>query len=112
MGFNKYSDTIDYDSIGNMAVDETSARRELAVTVTPEYAVPYSADDKHHNLHEGGLSLRDRKTPAVFAKKEAWMKVWQRAEVTVICAVIVIAWGLLSLPIVFYNLPTVRGGGA
>ena len=34
-------------------------------------------------------------------------KLWLRAEIVGLCVLIVIVWGLLSLPIVFYDLPVV-----
>ena len=36
-----------------------------------------------------------------------WVKAWQRVEVGVICVVIAVVWGLLSLPVIFYHLPSV-----
>ena len=36
-----------------------------------------------------------------------WMKAWQRVEVGVICVVIAVVWGLLSLPVIFYHIPPV-----
>ena len=89
-----------------MADEETSAKQELPETVAPEDTVPGSANDKVIS------SLQDRKPPTISAGKEHRLKAWQRAEVIVICAVIVIVWGLLSLPIVFYHMPPVRTGEA
>ena len=34
-------------------------------------------------------------------------KVWLRVEIVVLFAVIVVVWGLLLLPVVFYYLPVV-----
>ena len=85
-----------------MAAEKTSAKQELIVIAAPEDAVPDSADDK------GRSSMHDCKPLAILARKEAKLKVWRRAEVTIICVVIVIVWGLLALPIVFYNLSKVR----
>ena len=36
-----------------------------------------------------------------------WVKAWQRVEVGVICVVIAVVWGLLSLPVIFYHIPPV-----
>ena len=36
-----------------------------------------------------------------------WVKAWQRVEVGVICVVIAVVWGLLSLPVIFYHIPQV-----
>ena len=72
------------NSLKNMAAEETSARDELIVIAATEDTVPRSADDKVRS------SLQDRKPSAIFAGKEATPKLWQRAEVTVICAVIAI----------------------
>ena len=38
--------------------------------------------------------------------KRLSVEVWQRAEIIVLCLVVVIVWGLLSLPVVFYHLPS------
>ena len=35
------------------------------------------------------------------------VKAWQRVEVGVICVVIAVVWGLLSLPVIFYYIPQV-----
>ena len=39
-------------------------------------------------------------------KKSLSVEIWQRAQIIVLCIVVVIVWGLLSLPIVFYHLPS------
>ena len=89
-----------------MAEEEPSGKLELRVTVAPAgNAVPYSADDKCKSY------LQDCNSPAILAGKKTRLHAnscWQRAEVIMICAVIVIAWGLLTLPIImYYHLPQV-----
>ena len=85
-----------------MATQEPSEKLDLTVTVA-------KAVDAGRSLTDDKVRSSLRKPLAISAGKEDRLKVWQRAEVTVICTVIVIVWGLLALPIVFYNMPEVRG---
>ena len=45
--------------------------------------------------HAGGKDTREHSVS----------KVWQRLELGVLVAAILVVWGLLSLPVVFYHLP-------
>ena len=53
-----------------------------------------------------GKSCSNGKTLSVSGKASSSVEFWQRAEIGVLCLVVVILWGLLSLPVVFYHLPS------
>ena len=53
-------------------------------------------------------SPQDLSTPSRVSEKKRLC--YQRAEIAVLCFVVVIVWMLLSLPILFYHLPDSQPG--
>ena len=58
-----------------------------------------------HETADTGQSTPGRKFGGDEAERR--YKIWLRAEIVGLCIVIVIVWGLLFLPIIFYHLPIV-----
>ena len=70
-----------------------------AVSLDPASNGNKQIDSNTHNrgaTGEGGIKKKLRLIP--FEK-------WQKIELVILAAVVVIVWGLLSLPVIFYHLP-------
>ena len=94
------SHTMDELKVETVELGISSSRLERSVT--PEkVSISRSAENIVNGSHQAKNGVVRKSSLHVS------VKTWQRLEVGVLCVVIVIAWGLLCLPIIFYHVPPV-----
>ncbi len=102
------------------SVSDSQQQGELAVTDSAKHETRRDVDPRHSivscdqsngarpllPVRGGKLQQSDTLKPRDPFEQKGWVKSWRRVEVVLLSGCIVIVWGLLFLPVVFYHLPT------
>ncbi len=95
------------------SVSNSQQQGELAVTDSAKHETLSIVSCDQSNgarpllpVRGGKIQQSDTLKPHNPFEQKGWVKPWRRVEVVLLSGCIVIVWGLLFLPIVFYHLPT------
>ncbi len=111
MDSDKSEEALDIE-LTDVNAEDTNGRMSVPAGESSDSAADYATTKGHPLPSAVGSSwpqsskkpFLERSFGAVFGGK-AWVKVWRRVELGLLVALIVVVWGLLLLPVVFYHLP-------
>lgn len=89
------------------AVADAESSTESTVQGEPNDAKVRSNGDQNsvYPLVEDKSQTGPKRPPGLRSNGEDWVKIWRRVELVFLVVSIVVVWGLLFLPVIFYYLP-------